>query len=43
MSPAFRGILLVEDNAADVEFILASLDSTDITEPVTVASAGAVK
>ena len=40
MSPAFRGILLVEDNAADVEFILASLESTELTEPVTVARDG---
>ena len=40
MSPPFRGILLVEDNAADVEFILASLESTGITEAVTVARDG---
>ncbi len=40
MSPAFRGVLLVEDNAADVEFILGSLRSTGITEPVTVARDG---
>jgi len=40
VSPAFRGILLVEDNAADVEFILASLASTGIMEPVTVARDG---
>lgn len=40
MSPPFRGILLVEDNAADVEFILASLASTGIAAPVTVARDG---
>ncbi len=40
MSPPFRGILVVEDNAADVEFILASLTNTGIAAPVTVARDG---
>jgi CheY-like chemotaxis protein len=40
VTPTYRGILLVEDNAADVEFILASLDGAGLTEGVRVARDG---
>lgn len=40
MTATYRGILLVEDNAADVEFILASLAGIGLSEQVIVARDG---